>query len=172
MKKLLVLISIMINIILLTLSSCTLNTQYLEKPEDTNLEFWITQNVIDFTFSDYFIYDESIYSFRFYGKGYEPFINDAGVWEDPKYCVKYLVSGYPNYKSIYKSITEIVITDPNITFYGISLNSSVDDFERILKDLRYKITVSDDFMYVATRGNIVISLSEKYLKIKATVVGY
>lgn len=172
MKKLSVLFLLSFILFYLTSCSCIRTANYLERPSDTNLEFWITENVKFDDLGDYFIEERTKYLFDFYGKGYEPFINDAGVWEDPKHCVKYSVSGYPDIRSRKTAITEIVITDPKITFYGISLNSKFDEFDKILKDRGYIITSSDDYMHVANKANIIISLSNKYLKIRASVYNF
>ena len=53
-----------------------------------------------------------------------------------KHCVIYTVTSYPDYSDYAQHITHIYITDPAIEFYGLSRNSSFEDFDYIMKQLK------------------------------------
>ena len=119
-------------IVLLTLAGCSSNK--LEKPE-TNLEFWIGENVDDVDFSKY--QEHYRYGFmgigrQYYGTGYIPTTDNNGEQVDPEFYVIYTVSPFPDYTSKTCHITEIVITDPDVNLYGLAINSSASDIEKTM----------------------------------------
>ena len=94
----------------------------------TNLEFWIAENVDDVDFSKYQIKYGMMGGTEYYGTGYVPTVDEYGQQVDPEHCVIYTVTSYPDYANKEQHITHIYITDPQIEFYGITLNSSFEDF--------------------------------------------
>ncbi len=105
------------------------NDIYLDKPEDTNLEFWITQRVTFKEFEDkgctylpgWFGADEYLDS---------RYVADTGgnMAIPPDIHVTYLVTGYPDTLDN-DAVTHIEITDPTITVYGLTLNSTDDEIK-------------------------------------------
>lgn len=125
---------LMISLMLFSLVSCSVNK--LEKPE-TNLEFWIGENVDDVDFSTY--QEKYRYGFmgsgrQYYGTGYAPTTDENGQQLDPEYCVIYTVAPFPDYTSRKCHITEIYISDPDVNIYGLTINSSNDDIESTMKN--------------------------------------
>ena len=119
-------------VVLIILVGCSSNK--LEKPE-TNLEFWIGENVDDVDFSKY--QEHYRYGFmgngrQYYGTGYIPTTDDNGNQVDPEHCVIYTVAPFPDYTSKKCHITEIYISDPDVTVYGLNINSSNEDIEEIM----------------------------------------
>ena len=132
MKKAVALL--MISLMLFSLVSCSVNK--LEKPE-TNLEFWIGENVDDVDFSTY--QEKYRYGFmgsgrQYYGTGYAPTTDENGQQLDPEYCVIYTVAPYPDYLSRKCHITGIYISDPDVNIYGLTINSSTEDIEETMKN--------------------------------------
>ncbi|MBE6542477.1 MAG: hypothetical protein E7672_08565 [Ruminococcaceae bacterium] len=109
----------------------------LLKPK-TNLEFWIAENVENFDFSEYQEKFGLMGGRQYYGKGYTPTINENGEQIDPEECVIYTVTNYPDYTSRNSHITQIVITDPSVTVYGLTIHSSSGEIETVLKNHGFK----------------------------------
>lgn len=135
----------------------------------TNLEFWIADNVDKFDFSGY---QEKYGLFggrQYYGMGYAPTLDDNGSQVDPEHCVIYTVTSYPDYSSSKQHVTDIYITDPSIEFYGISLNSSHKDFERLIKKHGFKITDSGANHHTAEKGKYSVTFTNEYIRISVKV---
>lgn len=98
----------------------------LPKP-DTNLEFWIAENVEHVDFSDYQEKHGLMGGHAYYGRGYAPSYGSNGEQIDPEYHVLYTVTSYPDYASNRRHVTRIDITDPAIELYGVSLRSSAEE---------------------------------------------
>lgn len=142
-------------LILAAVCFCGCASNYLPKPE-TNLEFWIAENVAEVDFSEY----EEKWGFfggsAYYGKGYIPSFDEYGNQIDPEKCVIYSVTAYPDVMSGTKYITEIYITDPEIELYGISLNSSFEAFEEHICEHGFKIVESGENFREAKNGKFTV----------------
>ena len=130
----------------------------LAKPVDTSLEFWVIQDVSDIDFSGHY----KLHGFGadfYYGKGYQP----AEIIEDsaaipPEHCVIYTVSPYPDYSSGGQYVTRIAITDPQVTVYGITCNSTLQDFDTTFENLGCSIQ-DKGLLHIATYGKVKIALA-------------
>lgn len=108
---------------------------YLERPIDTNLEFWITQKVTFDEFKDkgctflpsWFGADEYLDS------RYQADIS-TGIVRAPEIHVTYLVTGYPDTLDD-RTITQIEITDPTINVYGLTINSNQKDIKERISEI-------------------------------------
>lgn len=158
MKKIFVcLLASVLTLITFVFSSCAYS-KVLKKPDDTSLEFWITDNVDSFDFSEH----KEIYGVfgarKYYGKGYEPVYNEIDdTFEEPDHYVIYTISSYPDCSNKSKYVTRIEITDPNISVYGITCNSSLEEFERVFTELGCKIE-STMYSCIATYKKCNIAL--------------
>jgi hypothetical protein len=108
----------------------------LEKPE-TNLEFWIAENVDGVDFSAY--QEKHRYGYMgpgrlYYGTDYQPTVDEEGRQVDPEIYVIYNVSPYPDHSSKKQHITGIDITDPSIVVYGLTVNSTEKEIEETMKN--------------------------------------
>ena len=144
-------------IMLFAMVGCT-DDKVLDKPKDTSLEFWVLQDVSDIDFSGHY----KLHGFGadfYYGKGYQP----AEIVEDsaaipPEHCVIYTVSPYPDYSSGGQYVTRIAITDPQVTVYGISCDSTLQDFDATFENLG--CTIQDKgLIHIATYGKVKIALA-------------
>ena len=164
MKRIFVLFLVLIVIF----SLCACNTPQLPKP-DTNLEFWIGENVDTIDFSKYREKYGMLGGHEYYGTGYLPTFDEYNQPIDPERCVIYSVTSYPDYSDKEQHITGIYITDPNITFYGISLTSSFEDFERLMIEQGFVITGSNENHRTAESGKFSITITKEWIKIRVEV---
>ena len=107
MKKILVFIFCIV--FSFSLIGCT----SISKPQ-TNLEFWIAENVDKIDFSSYQQKYGMFGGNMYYGMGYLPTLDENGQQVDPEYYVIYTVTSYPDYMNKTKHVTRIEITDPKI----------------------------------------------------------
>lgn len=153
-------------------ATTTENTVIPEKPDNTSLEFWITQDVSSVDFSKHYEVIGWFGAREFYGKDYRPEEVDGSAVE-PEYCVKYLVTAYPDEADGGQYVTQIVITDPNVRVYGLTCKSTFDEFDETMKTLGYTVSKEIDAMHKATLGKVkfmlVSSESENKLIINVEV---
>lgn len=121
------------------------------------LEFWIAENVDDVDFSTFQEKYGLFGGTEYYGTGYVPTINEQGQQVDPKHCVIYTVTSYPDYSDKEQHVTGIKITDPNVEFYGITLRSSIQDVIELLRQQGFEITESGDEWVFARKGSVWIN---------------
>ena len=144
-----------------SLSGCALNNP--KKPE-TNLEFWIAENVDGVDFSDHEQRFGLIGGKEYYGSGYVPTTDANGEQIDPEECVIYTVTSYPDYASHKQHITRISITDPTVSVYGLTVNSTWDEISSTMKNEGFKPKGSG---YV--KGKVYIHFSDKEIYIRVDV---
>lgn len=135
----------------------------------TNLEFWIGAKVDKASFSGY---QEKYGLFggrEYYGTGYVPTQDDDGMQIDPEHCVIYTVTSFPDYSSEKSAVTSIYITDPSVEFYGVSLNSSHKEFDKLMKKQGFKITDTGAIPRIAKRGKYTVTFTQKYIRISVNV---
>lgn len=123
-------------IFLIYLAGCSDNK--LDKPE-TNLEFWIAENVSDVDFSQYQQKFGIMGGREYYGSDYIPTENENGEQVDPDECVIYTITSYPDYSSNKKHITCITITDPSVNVYGLTIKSSNEDIKTAMESNGFKL---------------------------------
>ena len=135
----------------------------------TGLEFWIAENVDDVDFSKYQIKYGMMGGTEYYGTGYVPTVDEYGQQVDPEHCVIYTVTSYPDYANREQHITHIYITDPKIEFYGITLNSSFEDFEYYIQNQGFEITHSNENSRTAEKGKFSITITKEWIRIRVEV---
>ena len=120
---------------------------FFSRPNDTNLEFWITESVAGKSFSNYETAKEEEFGIAWYcGTGYHADMTEK---------VLYGITGYPDYADG-ASITSIDITDPQATVYGLTLNSSKEDFTTKMEQLGFTVTQKERKIS-ATKGSLTVS---------------
>ena len=135
----------------------------------SNLEFWISENVDSVDFSEYQEKSGMLGGHEYYGKGYAPTVDEYGQQVDPEHCVRYTVTSYPDYSNKEQHVTGIYITDPQISFYGISLDTSFEDFERLIKNQGFEITDLNENYRTASKGKYSITITKEYIVIRVHV---
>lgn len=111
-----------------------------DKPQDSKLEFWIGQDVTDVDFSEYERVIGVTGDIMYLGKDYNSSINPT-----PQYYVMYVIKLHNRASwddGAY--VSEIWITDPNVTLYGINCHSTFAQFVKAMKANDYVIERRDD----------------------------
>jgi len=134
---------------------------FAPEPDDTTLEFWITENVENVDFSQH----NEIYGWmgarEFYGKGYSSVKDEDGNDVKPEHYVTYLITAYPDYADGGQFVTRIDITDPNVSVYGLTVNSSIEEYDAVFRKMGYVISVEErgvNTVFTATRAGITFEL--------------
>lgn len=165
MKKTVLIALTIVSALLVVLAGCGADDVSLDvKPEKTNLEFWVKYEVEDEESLGQRMWWNSSEPAWYLAKGYEPsgFDKNGNANGLPEEYVLYAVYPYPR-NSDSKKIVSIKITDPKISVYGITLNSSEADFEKTFKKLGCEISVSNangDSYIGARKGNVNVGLSK------------
>lgn len=151
-------VSCLAAIFLLTLCLCAgCSDKIPEKPKDTALEFWIAEDVSSVDFGTYIARTGVFGAYEYFGYGYRPTVeNDKQIL--PQHYVIYTVGGYPDTSDDWNYITRIQITDPEVTVYGITCNSSFDEFDEAMKGLGCKIDEETATVHSATFGKVSFRL--------------
>ena len=149
-----------------TLFSCS--TFYLKKPADTNLEFWVTERVESQEFK------EKGCTLLPGWFGAEEYLDHRYVADTsgdmavaPAVHVTYLSSGYPDAEDK-RAITRIHITDPEITIYGLTMNSTNTEIEDRMADMTDEFHYSevDDVLHISFNvGKCVFDFSSSEINI-------
>lgn len=149
MKKSLGLLAGLLCAILILFCGCSTDEipEIPERPEDTNLEFWLLDDVDDYDWEGHYHYVlGSAESFleSYWGTGYEPAIESNGVKVPPKHCVSYSTKYLHTANGARKVISAISITDPAVTVYGLTANSTFEEFDTVFQEMGYKIKIEKD----------------------------
>jgi hypothetical protein len=159
MKQIVLILALIM--LLVIFSSCSGKETIIEMPEDTTLEFWITQDVADEVFTDYYEILGVMGATQYYGFGYLPALDEDGYIVEPEYYVKYTITAWPDYADGGQYITSIDFNDPNITVYGLTVTSSYDEFERIFSEMGYELSKDSSNIsehYTASKNGISFTL--------------
>lgn len=119
------------------------NTVSGEMPKDTTLEFWITENVKD---QDWTGHDE-IYGWmgarEFLGSAYKKNEDADGLDQRPEHYVSYVITAWPDYADGGQFVTDIIVTDPAVKVYGLTLASTFEEFDAVFEPLGYELFWSE-----------------------------
>ncbi|MGM9858917.1 MAG: hypothetical protein ACI311_06705 [Bacilli bacterium] len=143
--------------------SCSFN-KYLEKPDDTNLTFWITQKVSVNDFNDCTYLPGWMGASEYLDGKYTPIDND-GFLTAPEIHVTYLVTGYPDLQDD-TAITYIHITDPDIYVYGLTMNSSEEEIYNTMSSYKFKRSIEDNQISY-TKNNVSLIIKNNEINIRA-----
>lgn len=166
-KKLLIPLLLLINC-MFAFTGCS-DDKVLTKPEDTTLEFWVVQDVSNVDFREYYKVPYVFGADVYYGKGYLPAdIIEGSEVIQPEHCIVYTVTAYPDYSSGGQFVTRIAITDPQISIYGITCNSTLQDFDKTFENLDCSIQ-DKGLLHIATYGKVKVALAS-YEELKELTV--
>ena len=109
------------------------------RPENTNLEFWIGEDVADVDFSAY----DEVYGWfgarEFLGKGYQMLLDEHNQQQYPQTYVSYIIGAFPDESDGGSFVTGIEIRDTDIVVYGLTIQSDVEEFEAVFRAMGYGI---------------------------------
>ena len=137
------------------------NTVSGEMPKNTSLEFWITEDVKD---QDWTGHDE-IYGWmgarEFLGSGYKKNEDPTGSNQHPEHYVSYVITAWPDYADGGEFVTDITVTDPDVTVYGLTIESTYEEFDAVFEPLGYELSWSNGAIEtrVATKNGITFRLT-------------
>ena len=118
----------------LLLSSC--GSKKIEKPEDTNLEYWILDKPDKKNWT-------KIGPDRYLAAGYEAVVDENGDLYAPKEAVLYYIDHYPISEIGLKRIDGFLITDPDVYVWGLTVNSTKEEAFEVLSGLGFSVDSSD-----------------------------
>ena len=118
----------------------------------TTLEFWIGESVTEDDFAGCAKDCRSVNGYL--GKGYLLDKND----ELPLHYVKYRYNNYPKIDSLGLGILDIEITDPQVMVYGLTTESSIEDFVDLFEKLGARFVTKKDNYALCWLGDVSFSL--------------
>lgn len=142
-------------------SNVTVTPSVGEMPENTSLEFWITEDVKD---RDWTGHDE-IYGWmgarEFLGSGYKKNEDPTGSNQHPEHYVSYVITAWPDYADGGEFVTDITVTDPAVMVYGLTIESTYEEFDAVFESLGYELSWGEGAIKtrVATRDGITFRLT-------------
>lgn len=161
MRRRFTILCIALFLCILAQADCSARPWVPDKPEDTALELWITEDVRNRDLSG-FGEEEGWYGARvYYGTGYHAFYTELYGRQRPEHCVTYYVTAYPDYADGGQFVTRIEITDPEACVYGLTLNSDPEAFNAVFQKMGLALSTADDcgqVQHQARRDNITFIL--------------
>ena len=142
-------------------SNVTVTPSVGEMPENTSLEFWITEDAKD---RDWTGHDE-IYGWmgarEFLGSGYKKNEDPTGSNQHPEHYVSYVITAWPDYADGGEFVTDITVTDPVVMVYGLTIESTYEEFDAVFEQLGYELSWSEGAIKtrVATKEGITFGLT-------------
>lgn len=118
----------------------------------TTLEFWIGECITEYDYSERASDPGSFNDFL--GKRYE--LDENG--ELPLHYVKYEYGNYPKIDSLRLGILDIEITDPQVMVYGLTTESSIEDFVNTFEKLGARFVAKRDNYTMCWLGDVSFSL--------------
>lgn len=132
-----------------------------EMPKDTTLEFWITEDVKD---RDWTGHDE-IYGWmgarEFLASAYKKNEDADGLDQRPEHYVSYVITAWPDYADGGQFVTDIIVTDPAVKVYGLTIASTFEEFDAVFEPLGYELSWSEGAIQtrVATKDGVTFRLT-------------
>lgn len=120
----------------LMFSSC--GSEKIEKPEDTNLEYWLLDKLDTDSCTELYT-TSSYYIGTFLPKEYKATIDENGNLVAPSQVVTYTLLNYPYTDFGAPKISRIDITDPNVYVWGLTINSTRKEIISTMKDRGFEI---------------------------------
>lgn len=167
MKKILSLM--LAALLLLSLCGCK-NTDkwFLDRPSDTDLSLWITEEVSEAVFSEYTATAYSVLGGNaVYEKGYTSVLTSSGERADPEHFVKYRVDQHTNGK---RYVTLVSVTDPDVRVYGLTVESTLAEFDATMEAAGFTVTAMDENLHIAKRYNVEIEFDRRGLLVLHAVM--
>lgn len=132
-----------------------------EMPKDTTLEFWITEDVKDQDWSEH----DEIYGWmgarEFLGSAYKKTTDTDGSDQHPEHYVSYVITAWPDYADGGQFVTDITVTDPAVMVYGLTIESTCEEFDAVFEPLGYELSWAEGAIKtrVATKDGITFRLT-------------
>ena len=151
MKKLIAL-TLLLCTLALMFSSCKVEPE-LAKPEDTNLECWLLDSPNKREWTK--LYGD-ILTGTYLASGYEPVLNEYGNLARPEQAVVYFTENYPIEEIGIKKITGIIITDPKIHVWGLTVNSTREEVVEVMEKMGFEERHHGPDIYTGDKGQYTV----------------
>ena len=153
-------------LIALSLTSCG---KYLDKPNDTTLEFWITERVTsEMAKEKGCTFIPGMFGGDMYLGSHYQMVEIDDVKQVPEIRVIYTITGYPDTLND-RAVTHINISDPAVTVYGLTMNSSKEEIAKRMKELKFKDKTDEWGNSLYNKNNCTFRFSELGIDISAEV---
>lgn len=138
----------------------------VNKPEDGNLEFWLGEIVDESKINQDKFIPGTFGGNMYLDDRYER-VQGESMIEAPKKAILYTVTNYPDYSSKNRAVTYISITDPDITVYGLTINSKQNDIQYKMNKMGFKQDKEATSIY--TKGDYRFSFTESFINFSINV---
>lgn len=128
------------------------------KPQDTELEFWILENVEGVDWADHDTPYEMYGGKAYLGENYSLELMDEDI-QIPKEHIIYIITAWPDHSDSSAYVTEIEITDPAISVYGLTVATVYKG--NIIKNLIMDCQSYTKYRPNETTGGIFVSWRRK-----------
>ena len=170
MKKLIALTLLLCTLTLL-LSSCgNSNDVKIEKPEDTNLEYWLLDSPNKKEWTKLY---EDILGGTYLANGYKAVLNESDnlvypLKYAPEHSVVYSTENYPIEEIGIKKITGIYITDPEIYVWGLTVNSTREEVVEVMEKMGFEERKCGSNIYCGDKGRygVIFRFDTKEIEIR------
>ena len=155
---------------LLCLPSCS---DSLVKPNDTDLEFWISDRPSKELLLEegYKVIPGWMGATEYLSPNYEAIseevFDDYFQYRKPEVYVSYVIGGYPDC-SDKDGVIHIDITDPKVRVFGLTMESEQSTIEEKMKSLNFKQDKDYPVNYSKGRLNVHIHSSGIYISYRTT----
>ena len=109
------------------------------RPDDYTLDFWITEEVSYTDFNGYMSEAGWFGASAFYTPDSVVIDEGEGFYTAAWPYLRYICTAWPDYSDGGMFVTTIEIADPEISLYGITCNSSPEQFSQVLTSYGYEI---------------------------------
>ena len=98
---------------------------------------------------------------EFLGSGYKKNEDPTGSNQHPEHYVSYVITAWPDYADGGEFVTDITVTDPDVTVYGLTIESTYEEFDAVFEPLGYELSWSNGAIEtrVATKNGITFRLT-------------
>ena len=167
MKKLIAL-TLLLCTLALMFSSCGNNVK-IEKPEDTNLEYWLWEKLNTDECTELYYGEEGVLT-GYLANGYEAINKPNGYLTAPESAVVYWLTRYPYTDLGVMRIMRIDIADPNVYVWGLNINSTreeiIDAMHNAGLDSKIYIDKDDSIVFIHEKNWITFHYG-KFIHITA-----
>lgn len=146
--------------VLLPLGSCSSCSEDVAestaKPPDCDLTLWINETVSDGQLNDFVSLPAGQNEWCLIERRYDLIPDELDSIPDDKVFVAYTVTEDESKEEAEKRVTAILVRDPSISLFGLTVGSSAEDFVATLAEHGYVVPELDD-VNVTPSGNFDVS---------------
>lgn len=142
------------------------------RPKDSSFEFWIADSVELADFDGHDQIGGWFGAWEFLGTGYHAVTDEDGMNASrPDIYVTYVITAYPDYSSGALAVTKIAITDPAVTVYGLTVESPLEEWDAVFREMGYEIRdpFNTETLHLAEKDGFTFAYGDGMIRISAEV---